>query len=77
MKKEGHVARFELFFYCNCCMSNVSSILDVPNVEDAPRDVEELAESALLRRQRFVCERCDGAIGTLVGISRRAMEAHS
>lgn len=65
------LARYELHLHCHNCMKNLSAFLDVPDVDGAPADAEELVGSALLQRQRFVCDRCDGAIGTLVGISRR------
>lgn len=65
------LGRYELHFFCSNCLKNQSAFLDVPDIEDAPRDAEELAESALLQRVRFVCDQCEGTIGTLVGISRR------
>lgn len=65
------LARYELHLHCSNCLKNGSAFLDVPDVEGAPCDEEELAESALLSRQRFLCEVCESAIGTLVGISRR------
>lgn len=71
MELQPIAARFELHLHCSNCLWNVSAILDVPDGEDAPRCAEELAESAFLQRQRFHCERCEGAIGTLVGISQR------
>lgn len=69
MEDQACVARFELHFHCFNCQVNVSAFLDVPDVEGAPRDAEELGESAFLQRQRFLCHRCEGAIGLLVGIT--------
>lgn len=69
MEDPACLARFELHFYCFNCQLNVSSFLDVPDVEGAPRDAEELEQSAFLQRQRFLCQRCEGAIGLLVGIT--------
>lgn len=73
MELQSIAARFELHLHCSNCLWNVTAILDVPEGDDAPRCADDLAESAFLQRQRFHCERCEGAIGTLVGISQRSV----
>lgn len=74
---DGLIARFKVHFRCLNCERNISKILDVPDVDDAPRDVEELLESAFFQGQRYVCDACEGSIGTLVGVSQwRPRETH-
>ncbi|KFC73221.1 hypothetical protein FG93_01965 [Bosea sp. LC85] len=62
-------ARFLIHLRCPNCMRNLESCLDVPAVDDAPTTPEELADSAFLQRQRFLCIQCDSAIGTIIGIT--------
>ncbi|WP_428031525.1 hypothetical protein [Ancylobacter sp.] len=45
-------------------------ILDVPAVDDAPTDIDDLLESAFLQRQRFVCASCDMPIGLIAGVAK-------
>ncbi|MNU09306.1 hypothetical protein D3C72_2557980 [compost metagenome] len=42
-------------------------MLKVPDADDAPGDVEELLESAVLQQFRFECVDCGSAIASLVG----------
>lgn len=45
-------------------------VLDVPDVDEAPTDIEALLESAFLQRQQFVCPKCDNPIGQIAGIAQ-------
>lgn len=63
-------ASFKLHYRCHNCQQNVFKRLDSPDVDDAPYDVEDLLESALLQNQRYHCTVCEGAIGTLIGVTR-------
>lgn len=63
-------ARFKLHLQCENCRRNSAHTLDVPDADDAPRDIEELLESAFLQAQVFFCTICESAIGTIVGVNR-------
>lgn len=63
-------ARFKLHLQCENCRRNTARVLNVPAADDAPRDIDELLESAFLQAQRFTCAQCESAIGTIVGINR-------
>ncbi|KRE07429.1 hypothetical protein ASE63_22275 [Bosea sp. Root381] len=67
---EGIVARFQLHYRCHNCERNVFKTLDVPDVDDAPRDIDELSDSAFLAQQRYWCTPCQSAIGTIVAIKQ-------
>lgn len=67
---DGCRARFQLLQRCHNCERNQSRILDVPDVEDAPSDIDELMESAFLQSQRFKCRECEGFIGTIVAVKQ-------
>jgi hypothetical protein len=60
------VARFRLHLRCQNCRGIAAHILDVPDGEDAPRDVEELATSQILGQVKFSCEKCEGNIGIVI-----------
>jgi hypothetical protein len=52
-----------------------SWVVQIPaDAEEAPHDVEEFLESALLKSQKFYCPQCESSIGTLTAVT---MEAHS
>lgn len=61
-------AVFTMRLRCHHCLQITCRELMSPDVEDAPSDVEELLESAWLRRQSFACGQCDNPIATLVSI---------
>lgn len=65
----GIRASFKLHYRCANCQRNVFKRLDVPDVDDAPYDVEELMESAFLQRQRYFCDGCESFIGSLVAVT--------
>ncbi len=67
-------ARFKLHLQCENCRRTRAVILDVPEADDAPRDVDELMDSAFLQQQRFDCLVCESGIGTIVGVNRLAIE---
>lgn len=72
-------AAFKLHVRCSNCTKDTFQRLEVPDVDDAPRDVEQLMESALLRRQVFACRKCQNPIGQLVAVTqvRVSLEAQS
>lgn len=59
-------ASFKLHYRCYNCTRKVFKRLDSPDVDGAPRDVDELLESSLLERQRYLCDGCESAIGVLI-----------
>lgn len=67
---DGIRARFRVHVRCEHCTRDTTKILDVPNVDDAPSDIEELLESAFLMSQSFVCRGCDTPIGIIASISQ-------
>ncbi|MEP9376168.1 hypothetical protein ABLE91_05600 [Aquabacter sp. CN5-332] len=67
--------QFKLFVRCECCRRESSRVIDVPDVEDAPTDVEELLCSTLLERQVFDCRECHGTIGLITGVATLEAEA--
>jgi hypothetical protein len=62
-------ARFQLHIRCANCLRDSSPVLNVPDADDAPSDVEELLESAVLQQFRFECDDCGSAIASLVGVN--------
>ena len=66
----GSSRRFELIIRCENCMRESVRCVPVPDVDDAPSDVDELIESSFLGNMRFSCRKCEGVIGLLVGASR-------
>lgn len=67
-------ARFKLHLQCENCRRNSAHVLDVPEADEAPRDIDELLESAFLQAQVFLCTVCESAIGTIVGVNRVELE---
>lgn len=65
----GTRASFKLHYRCHNCERNVFKRLDVPDVDDAPYDIEELLESAFMQRQRYFCDSCESFIGRLVAVT--------
>jgi DNA-directed RNA polymerase subunit RPC12/RpoP len=72
----GIVARFKLHYRCLNCERNIFRSLDVPDEAEAPRDVDELLESAFFQNQRYFCATCESSIGTLIAVQQwRSEEA--
>ena len=67
---EGVIARFKLMLRCHNCERNIACVLDVPDADEAPRDIDELMESSLLQSQRFQCQECESSIGTIIAIKQ-------
>jgi hypothetical protein len=68
MIHEQPIARsFKLHLRCTNCLKPAVRLLDVPEAEDAPRDVEELMDSAVLGRLSFTCK-CGNVIGQIVSV---------
>jgi hypothetical protein len=65
---EHQIARsFKLHLRCTNCLKPAVRSLDVPDADDAPRDVDELMQSALLGRLSFACQ-CGSVIGQVVAV---------
>ncbi|CDN52510.1 Hypothetical protein RG1141_CH01450 [Neorhizobium galegae bv. officinalis bv. officinalis str. HAMBI 1141] len=71
MEMSREVRIFELHIRCENCLRESLRAVEVPNVDDAPSDEDELMESGFLGSLRFSCRRCEGTIGRLFGVSRR------
>lgn len=65
----GIRASFKLHYRCTNCQKNVFRRLDVPDVDDAPCDVEELLDSAFLQNVRHTCETCESFIARLIAVT--------
>lgn len=61
-------ASFELHIRCDNCMRETERVVNVPNVDDAPCDPEDLIDSAFLQSIPYRCRQCDGNIGRLFKI---------
>jgi hypothetical protein len=66
----GCVARFRAHYRCLNCEKNTFRVIDVPDLDDAPRDIDELLESAFFRNLRFQCHVCEGFIGQVIAIKQ-------
>lgn len=62
------VARFQLHLRCECCAKETMQHLDVPNVERAPRTVDELTSSGMLDFVAYKCASCESEIANLLAI---------
>lgn len=60
---------FTLHIRCDNCLRESSRTVEVPAVDDAPCDVDELVESGFLGELRFNCV-CAGLVGQIIGISQ-------
>ncbi len=61
--------QFKLHLRCANCRRDTTRLLNVPRADGAPRDIDELMDSAFLREQRFACTGCEGQIGTIVAVT--------
>lgn len=62
-------ATFELHLRCENCMRESRKVVNVPNVDDAPCDPEDLIDSAFLQSIPYSCRHCHGSIGKLFRIN--------
>lgn len=62
--------RFRLQMRCHNCLRESSKVLEFPDHDDAPMDVDELMECVTMDRLRYRCTQCDSAIGIIVSISQ-------
>lgn len=62
-------ATFELHIRCDNCMRESVTEVNVPDVDDAPLDPEDLLGSAFLQSIPYRCRHCDGVIGRLFSIT--------
>lgn len=67
-------ARFRLNVVCQNCRRSYARNLAVPDAADAPGTIDDLVESAFLARQRFVCPKCESAIGLVTAIRQMGEE---
>jgi len=65
---EVYVASFKLHLVCSNCLRRSSRTVDVPDVEDAPTDVDDFVYSGMMNRLRFSCGSCQGLIAEVVGV---------
>lgn len=63
-------AKFRLLARCHNCYRMSEGVVPVPEIDEAPRDREELLDSGLLSSMVFRCDHCDGPISTVVGLDR-------
>jgi hypothetical protein len=68
-------AHYHLHLRCHNCHKISGRLLAVPDVDDAPNDIDELLESELLNRIPFSCDKCQNPIATIVGV--KPAEMHS
>lgn len=59
---------FELHIRCENCARESVRVVEVPDVDDAPQDVEALVDSGLLAGLRYSCAKCEGVIGRLFAV---------
>ena len=59
---------FELHIRCENCQRETSRQVTVPLVDDAPRDIDELLDSAFLSSLKYCCRHCQSPIGRLFGV---------
>ncbi|OMQ44949.1 hypothetical protein BKP54_11205 [Ensifer sp. 1H6] len=61
---------FVLHVRCENCVRETSRVVEVPPVDDAPCDVDELVESGVLSSLTYCCTQCDCRIGQIIGVSQ-------
>jgi len=61
-------SRFRLNVVCQNCRRAYACDLAVPDEDDAPSTIDDLVESAFLAQQRFICPKCESAIGLVTAI---------
>lgn len=66
----GCIAQFRAHYRCLNCEKNTSQMINVPDAEDAPCDIDELVESAFFQSLRFRCQVCEGFIGQVIAIKQ-------
>lgn len=59
---------FELHIRCENCARESVRVVEVPDVDDAPQDVEALVGSGLLAGLRYCCAKCESVIGRLFAV---------
>lgn len=62
-------APFTLHIRCENCMRDSAKVVEVPCGDHAPRDPDELMDSAFLESIPFRCRHCDSVIGRLTAIT--------
>lgn len=70
MTQETEIVRsFKLHLRCANCRRDAVKVLNVPNVEGAPQDVDDLMEDACMQNLGFMCQACGGLIAKLVAVT--------
>lgn len=64
----GVFRAYELSIRCENCYRETARVIEVPRVDDAPSDVDEFLESAILGNLTFKCQHCDSRIGMLTHV---------
>lgn len=67
-------ARFTMRLRCHSCEHVTRRLIESPDVEDAPADVEELLHSAWLHRQNFSCGECEAPTATLISVKQEPLD---
>lgn len=62
-------ARFRLHLRCDNCLREQAKTISVPEVDDAPTDVEELLESAFIHQHWATCH-CGEVVTGLVAVTK-------
>lgn len=66
----NHSSRsFALLIRCSNCARDSEQEILVPCVDDAPSDVQEFLESAVLARFSYSCIDCESAIGRIIDVT--------
>lgn len=61
---------FGLHIRCDNCLRETSRVIEIPPVDDAPCDADELAESGFLDSLGYRCRHCDCQVGRVIGVSQ-------
>lgn len=64
----GVFRTYELSIRCENCYRETAKSVEVPRVDDAPADVDEFLESAVLGNLHFKCAYCESRIGMLTHV---------
>lgn len=66
----SYAASFKLFLMCSNCLRKSTKVLNIPNEDDAPTDVDDLVYSGVMQTLRFQCTQCESVIAEVVGIDQ-------
>lgn len=66
----GYAASFRLTVRCTNCTRETQKAVNVPAGDEAPRDIDELMESAYWATIQWRCRHCGSVIGRLVAMKQ-------